>query len=125
MILEVLPQALAVTKLDSTSVIPSWAVQGDFFSVTKTDEELSVVCREALIPKEIVAERGFRCFKVRGPLDFTLTGILASLAEPLARAKVSIFAISTFNTDYLLVKEKDLALALEVLLGEGHQIVEY
>ena len=98
----ILPQKLAVCRLGKDARIPSW-IEGDiFFSITKTDDELSIVCSENRVPNDTKAEKNWRAFKVEGPIDFSLTGILASLANPLASAKISIFAVSTFDTDYLL-----------------------
>ena len=113
--LSIMPDRFAVCRLDSSMDIASWGVKGDSFSVTKTKEELSIVCLESNVPPHIQAEKGWRAFKVEGPLDFSLTGILASLAQPLAQAKISIFAISTYDTDYLLIKEDKLQGAIEVL----------
>ena len=111
----VLPQKLAVCRLDKDAQIPAW-IEGDhFFSITKTDDELSIVCSENRVPDDIKAEKNWRAFKVEGPLDFSLTGILASLANPLAQSSISIFAISTFDTDYLLVKSDKLDEAVKVL----------
>ncbi|OGV90953.1 amino acid-binding protein [Microgenomates group bacterium RIFCSPLOWO2_01_FULL_46_13] len=113
--LSVLPQKLAICRLDKDTQIPSWVEGDDFFSVTKTDDELSIVCSENLVPSDIKTEKDWRAFKVAGPLDFSLTGILASLANPLAAVGISIFAVSTFDTDYLLVKSDKLDEAVRVL----------
>lgn len=120
--LSVLPQRLAVCRLDSQDAIPDWLAEEDFWSVTRTDEELSVVLPEASAPATWRAEKGWRCLKVRGPLDFSLTGVLASLASPLAEAGISIFAISTYDSDYILVRDRDLEQAKEVLSDAGHAI---
>lgn len=95
---------------------------GRFYSLTKTDDEVSVICEEARVPNAVVAERDWRCFKIQGPLDFGLTGILASLAAPLADAEVSIFATSTYDTDYILVKADNLERAIDILTKLGHSI---
>ncbi len=113
--LSILPQKLAVCRLNKDARIPSWVENDDYFSITKTNNELSIVCPENQVPDDIEAEKDWRAFKVEGPLDFSLTGILASLANPLAEAKISIFAISTYDTDYLLVKEDKLNEAVKVL----------
>lgn len=113
--LSVLPLSLAVSRLDASLPIPAWAAGGEFFSITRTDEELSIVCPEAQVPSEVKSERGWKALKVEGPLDFGLTGILSSLALPLANAKVSIFSLSTYDTDYILVKKENLDKAVEVL----------
>jgi hypothetical protein len=112
----------AVCRLEPAAPIPSWATAGDFFSITRTAEELSVVCREEAVPEGIPVERGWRCLRVAGTLPFSVVGVVASLTAPLAEAGISIFTISTFDTDYLLVKEKDLAAAVEALCGQGHDV---
>ena len=120
--LSILPQRFAVCRLDSEDVIPDWLMEHNFWSVTRTHEELSVVLPEASVPASWKSEKGWRCLKVRGPLDFSLTGILASLASPLAEASISIFAISTYGTDYILVRDHDLEEAKKVLSDAGHAI---
>ena len=116
--LSVMPISLAVVRLNTLSNIPLWAMEGgDFFSITKTQDELSVVCSEDKVPQDVKVEKGWRCLKVEGPLDFGLTGILSSLAQPLAEAKISIFAISTFDTDYIMIKKENLQKAIIVLSG--------
>ncbi len=100
---------------------------GGFVSVTRTSDELSLVVAEEAVPRGATADglrvqSGWRCLKVAGPLDFSLVGILASLAVPLAEAGVSIFAISTFDTDYLLVPASDLARAVAELKVRGHRV---
>ena len=117
--LALLENTVAVCRLDPESSIPEWAIQGSFFSITKTDDELSVVCDQENVPHGTKAEMDWRIFKVEGPLPFELTGILASIANPLSKAKISIFAISTFETDYILVKADDLEDASLALVGAG------
>lgn len=118
--LSLLPETLAVARLPAGAALPGWVDWSDpFVTVSRTRDELSVVCPEARVPAEAQAERGWRGFKVEGPLDFALTGILARLAAPLAEAGISIFAISTFDTDYLLVRAHDLAAATSVLQREN------
>lgn len=90
--------------------------------MTRTTDELSILCHESAVPASAAAQRGFRCFKVRGPLAFSEIGVLDSLAHPLARAGISIMALSTYDTDYLFVSEPDLEAAIEVLAGAGHTI---
>ena len=120
--LVVLDGEFAVAKLPATELTPAWAEYGAFSSVTRTSEELSVVCPAARIPSDIKAERGWRCLRVGGRLDFSLTGILASIAGPLAAAEISIFAISTYDTDYILVREASLPSAVECLRDSGHDV---
>ena len=90
--------------------------------MTRTDDELSVVSASNDVPVGVTAEKGWRCLRVEGPLAFEMTGVLANLSAPLARAKVPIFVVSTYDTDYLLVKDLDLDRACSVLQGDGHVI---
>lgn len=93
-----------------------------FCSITRTNEELSIVCAENVVPQEVKQVTGWRAFKVEGPLDFALTGILASIADPLAKAGISIFALSTYHTDYVLVQDAKAAEAVKVLQAAGHTV---
>ena len=123
MTLELLPTSLAVCRLPADAELPTW-IFGAFQNVTRTPDELSVICDAKEVPEEVQAERGWRCLRVAGTLEFHLTGILASLASPLAEAGISIFALSTFDTDYLLVKEDVLELAVHALEAEGHAVAK-
>ena len=118
----VLDGAFAVCRLGNTSPLPPWAAAGGFFSLTRTADELSVVCAEAAVPEGVRCERGWRCLRVAGTIDFSVVGVLAALTAALAAAGASVFAISTFDTDYLLVKENDLARALAALRRAGHVV---
>ncbi len=118
--LSVLPQTFAVCRLDPAAEIPAALLSSGFVSITRTADELSLVLPEEAVPGTWRAERGWRCLKVQGPLDFALTGILAELSTPLAQAGISIFALSTYDTDYLLVRAADLDRAVRVLAGHGH-----
>jgi len=118
----ILPGTLAICRLGPDEPIPDWAQTGDLISVTRTSDELSIVCAQAAVPDYVKCNRGWRCLKVEGPLDLSLTGVLASLANPLAAACINIFAISTFDTDYLLVKAENLWQASEVLIQSGHRV---
>ena len=120
--LQILENSFAVCRLEPNSIIPNWALASSFFSLSRTEAELSVVCEESLVPIEIRSETGWRILKVVGTLDFSLTGILASIANPLAEAKISIFSISTFDTDYVLVKDVSLDFACKVLRSNGMEI---
>ena len=122
--LSVLPDALAICRLSSDVPKPDWALAGDFFSITRTADELSIVCPQSNVPPEIQCDRDWRCLKVEGPLDLSLIGILASLTVPLARMGICIFVVSTYDTDYVLVKEKRLEEAVLVLSQEGHHVRE-
>ena len=98
-----------------------WAV-GQVVAVTRTPDELSVICAESAVPAATPAERGWRCLQVQGPLSFQQTGILAALTLPLADAHMPLLAFSTYDTDYLLVREQHLAAALATLEAAGHQV---
>jgi hypothetical protein len=120
--LDVLPGTFAVCRLSAEGPPPAWAPAGPFSSVTRTADEISVVCPEGAVPAGTRCERGWRCLRVAGTLDFALVGALASLLVPLAQAGVSTFAVSTFDTDYLLVREADWARAAEALRAAGHAV---
>ena len=113
---------MSVCRLDATSTVPDWAVEGGFFSVTRTDDELSMVCPEEVVPDEARSEGGWRALKLEGPFEFSEVGVLASVAAPLAEARVGIFVVSTFDTDYVLVKEEQLQPAVAALRGRGHEV---
>ena len=119
----VLPDNLAVCRLESSAIIPQWAYQGSFISITTTQEELSIVCQAENVPVEIVCVKNWRALKIVAELDFALVGILAAISTTLAQAGISIFAISTYNTDYILVQEKHLDLALQTLLKAGCKVI--
>ena len=120
--LVVLEPIFAVCRLSAAEEVPDWAYQGSFSSVSRTPRELSIVCEQDNVPPEVRAEIGWRCLMIEGPLAFTEVGILASLTAPLAAAGVSVFAVSTYDTDFLLVKEADLEQALSSLGNEDFRI---
>jgi len=120
--LTLLRQELTVCRLDADSEFPEWARKGPFFSLTRTPDEWSVVCSRDAVPEGIRQEAGWRAFRLKGPIEFSAIGILASLTAPLARSGISLFALSTFDTDYLLVKEDDVKKASLALREEGHRI---
>ena len=112
---------LTVCKVPEASNIN---LDADFYFIGKTDEELSLVCKTEDTPKNTVErDAGWRCFRVQGVLDFSLIGILSKLSGILAEHKIGIFAVSTYNTDYILVKEENYERALSVLASEGYVIV--
>jgi uncharacterized protein len=119
--LSILELSLAVCRLSSGSPIPSWALQGDFWSITRTPGEVSLVCGAENVPANVQAETGWRGMRVNGTLDFALTGILAGLAGTLARASISLFALSTYDTDYILVKADKLEAAIAALQSAGYE----
>ena len=116
------PDEMIVARLPADAPIPAWAMAAPFLSITRTPDELSILAPAVDIPDDVLAERGWRCLQVAGPLDFALVGVLASLLGPLQRAGVSVFVLSTYDTDYLLVKEKQLARAISALRDAGHVI---
>ncbi|MPN37299.1 hypothetical protein SDC9_184815 [bioreactor metagenome] len=112
-----------VCRLDRDELLPGWASRSSFYSITKTLDELSIVCSQDNIPKDIKCEKDWRSLKVEGPLDFSLIGILSSISTILAQRGISIFAVSTYDTDYILVKDKDIDTAIAVLSKEGYEIL--
>ncbi len=114
--LEIVDDEFSVCRLAAGAPLPS-----RFFSATRTLEELSLVCFSGEEPEGSQVESGWRCFRVAGTLDFALTGVLSSIAGPLATAGVSLFAVSTFDTDYVLVK--DLEAARRALEAAGHELL--
>lgn len=120
--LSLLPHLYAVCQFHPDKHIPYWALIGNFVSLTRTAEELSIVCQQDNVPEDVEAERGWRCVQVQGAFDFSVSGINASLAVPLADAEISVLAIATYSTEYLLVKEKDVERALQVLKRAGHSV---
>lgn len=121
--LKLLSEKFGVCRLDKNTLIPDWAKNSDFFSITKTSDELSIVCIQDNIPDNIKCEKDWRILKVEGPLDFALIGILSKLSTVLAQKGISIFAISTYDTDYILVKDADIANAVTALVNAKYEIL--
>ena len=119
--LRLLPGHYAVARPDTW---PDWLPADGFVSVTRTAGEISVVCEERLVPAGILKETGFRALEFEGPFPFGLTGILDSVLHPLAQAWIGIFAMSTYDTDYVLVKAEDLGKALTALRESGHTFID-
>lgn len=117
--LEALPGSFAVCRLDAGAEIPGWA-SGEVASITRTPDELSIVCLQENVPEDTTCESDWRCLRVAGPLDFSMVGVIASLTGILAAANISVFVISTFDTDLLLVKQGDLEAAVDVFAAAGH-----
>lgn len=118
--LTILAETLSICRLAPEEPLPAWA-NGAFSAVVRTWRELSIVCAAACVPAEVHQEAGWRAFEVQGPLDFSLIGIVAGLAVPLAAARISIFVVSAFDTDYVLVREERLADAVAALKTAGHE----
>ena len=120
--LVVLPATYGICKFGARALVPAWVDGGDFWSVSRTPDELSIVCEERLIPAGVHSERGFSCLKVIGPFEFSVVGVIASLTSALAASAISTFAISTFDTDYLLVRQTSLPDAIDALRESGHVV---
>ena len=112
----------AICKLSADAPIPPWAAASHFFSITRTADELSVAIPQDAVPEGVVSERNWRCLRVTGTMPFSAVGVLASLTAPLAEAGISAFAVSTFDTDYLLVKRADFERAVTALTQAGHSL---
>ena len=121
--LRMLDGHMSVCRLDPGSEIPEWPIAGGFFSLTRTGDELSVVCPEGAVPGGVRSEEGWRVLMLEGPFEFSEVGVLVSVAAPLAEAGVGIFALSTFDTDYVLVKKEQLESAVAALRGQGHEVL--
>ena len=117
----VIPGDFAIARLHPGDAVPSWAFTPGLFSVTRAPGELSVVCQAAAVPAGVKMEAGWACLQIEGPFDFAQTGVLASFLNPLAAARVPIFAVSTFDTDCVLVKSADLPRAIGALEAAGHR----
>ena len=120
----VLQDEAGICRLPPAAAIPEWAYLGEFFSITKTAEELSIVCLSRVVPESVEKDSGWKVLKIEGLLNFNLVGILAQVSAVLAESEVSIFAISTYNTDYILVKNRDFDVAVVVLRKDGHEVVQ-
>jgi hypothetical protein len=113
---------LAVCTLPADAPLSAWTTADPFFSVTRTPDELSVICTEQAVPAGVQVEPGWRVLQVNGPFDFEVTGVLAELAAPLAAAGIPCLALATYQTDYRLVKAERLAAAVDALHRAGHTV---
>ena len=120
--LSLLPERFAISRLAPRAAVPAWATQGSFSSITRTGEELSIVTEHSLVPPEVQPQSSYRVLKVHGPFVLTEIGVLSALASALAEAGLSLFAISTFDTDYLLVASETISAAITALESRGHKI---
>ena len=120
--LYVLPERLAICRLGPEEKLPPWAGSAVLLSVTRTQAETTVVCQEENVPAGITCSKSWRCLRIGGVLDFSETGILSSLTALLADDGIPLFALSTYSTDLILIKEKDLSRAVRVLSGAGHKV---
>lgn len=118
-----LPGTYAVAKLDANVPVPLWADGEGFVSISRTPQELSIVCLAARVPAEVTASRAWTCFELVGPFAFDETGIALAVIQPLSEKKIGVFLVATYDTDYLLVQEKDLAAAKQALTAAGHTLI--
>ena len=118
--LSVLEDLFTIHRFPANYDIPEQIYESKFYSISKTEDELSIVCNSSILLNSEETETGWSCIKVLGPLDFSLTGILADISAVLAKAEISIFALSTFDTDYILVKSEQILFAKDALLTSGY-----
>lgn len=120
----VFEKTYSICRFENGSVLPEWVYLSDFYSITKTKDEISVVTLQPdFIPEDIIINSDWRVIKIEGPLDFSLVGIIADLSAILKKKKISIFTVSTYDTDYVLVKQKDLDSGVAALREEGHNVI--
>jgi len=118
-----LPEAFAVCRFAAEAPVPGWATQGAFSSISRSADELSIVCSADRVPDDCKTELRWICFKLEGPFAFSEVGVLVSFLAPLAKSGVGIFAVSTYDTDYVLVREEHAGAALEALQAAGHELI--
>ncbi|MPQ32218.1 ACT domain-containing protein [Clostridium estertheticum] len=121
--MKLLNEKFSVCRLNKNEQIPEWVKNSSFYSISKTSDELSIVCSQDIIPSNIKCEKDWRILKVEGQLDFSLIGIISSISTILALKRISIFAVSTYDTDYILVKNKDIDNAILALSNERYEII--
>ena len=122
LVLQIQAGEFSICRLLPSEPVPAWAGSAGFHAIVRTADELSLLCAAPLVPPGVRAERGWRMLKFAGPFAFTATGILASVLAPLARKKIGILALSTFDTDYLLVKADKLDAAIRAIESAGHTV---
>lgn len=113
----------AIVRFAADAAVPDWATGGEFTSVTRTQDELSIVCPSRNLPPGVHAPDSWQCFKLVGPFAFSETGILLSFIQPLSEAGIGVFALSTYDTDYILIKDEFTEVALETLRRAGHEFI--
>jgi uncharacterized protein len=121
--LALLPEPVAICRLAPTAALPAWAMASTHWSITRTPDELSIVCPEVAVPRDVQASRGWRALRVEGPVPLDQTGVLASITGPLAAAHVSLFVLATFDTDYVLIPTAQRNAAIAALDAAGHEVV--
>jgi len=117
-----LPGPYAIVRLAPDAVIPDWATKGEFTSISRTADELSIVCPADNLPRDAHSPHRWICLKLEGPFPFSQTGVLLSFIEPLSRNGIPIFAISTYDTDYVLIQEEFAGAAIGLLQQAGHEL---
>lgn len=128
--MKLLKEKYVVCRLNRNDIIPIGEMKGEFFSITKTEDELSLVCLQENLPhmkcdfKNIKYEKDWRILKVEGPLDFSLVGILSAISSLMAKEQISIFALSTYDTDYILIKENNVDAAINTLLKNNYDVIK-
>lgn len=122
--LKVLQGSFAICRMPAGSEMPHWFHPGGFASVSWTHHELSLVCEETLVPEGVQCEREWSCLMLQGPFPFHMTGVLLRVLQPLAAASIGIFAASTFDTDYVLVKTSALEHARQALVASGLTVID-
>ena len=122
LILKLLKNKYSVCRLNKYDEIPKWIFNEEFFSITKAEDELSIVCLQDKIKDDVLCERNWKVLKIEGPLDFSLIGILSKISTLMANNNISIFAISTYDTDYILIKEESIDKAIELLINNNYNV---
>jgi hypothetical protein len=120
-VLSILEETYIIHKLDQSTNLPEELIECEFYSLSNSQEEISLVCPEQILIQSENSSPNWKCLKVAGPLDLNLTGILAGLSDTLSKAKISIFAISTFETDYVLIQKQVLETAKSALKSAGYK----
>jgi uncharacterized protein len=118
-----LPGQYAVTRLAPDAPVPDWGVKGEFISITRTPDELSLVCRAEDLPADVQSPHSWVCLKLEGPFPFSQTGVLLSFIEPLSARGIPILAISTYDTDYVLIQQEFAGISLDTLRQAGHELL--
>jgi len=113
----------AVMRLAPDAAVPDWATKGEVCSVTRTTDELSIVCLAENLPSDVQSPQRWTCLKLEGPFPFSMTGVLLSFIEPLSSKGIPIFAISTYDTDYVLIQEEYAGMTFDVLQRAGHELI--
>lgn len=116
-----IPGEFAICQLTSDTPIPEWP-SGPFVSITRTSDELSIVCLQESVPTGVKSEGGWSCLRVAGTMDFSLVGVVASITRPIASANIGVFVVSTYDTDYVLIKTQELPFAIDALVKAGHTV---